>query len=104
MKRAALIALAMMATSPTIAQAGTADCSLAQVNIEWIEHYTDWKARLVAQGVAPQSLTGMDQALEKMRKAYSESIAKCYPTPAQAPEAPTQYEQRTVTVPSEWLK
>jgi hypothetical protein len=54
-----------------------ANCKMAQVHQEWMDHYIDWKARLVAQGVPAQYLTGMDQAIVKFQKGFDEALAKC---------------------------
>jgi hypothetical protein len=74
MKTAILIAMIALA-SP--AKADPVDCKMAEVNQGWIDHYTDWKERLIAQGMKPEALTGMDQAIARFQKAYDESVAKC---------------------------
>ena len=74
LKTAILIAMIVLA-SPV--KADPVDCKMAEVNQGWIDHYTDWRARLIAQGVKPETLIGMDQAITKFQKAYDESIAKC---------------------------
>jgi hypothetical protein len=66
-----------MQDTMTVPASPPADCALAQQHLAWIEHYTDWKARLQAQGTPENMLTGMTQSIEKMQRAYAEASAKC---------------------------